>query len=138
MFRSIREKLLPRSAQNPRRKARRSPPPRRLSFERLEGRELLSVTLTPNAISDGSFEVPALAAKTFQYMPTGSPWQFSAGTGVTSNGSGFTSSNPNAPDGSQVAFVQGTGSMSQTLYLDAGTYNLSFMAAQRAGFFSGT
>ena len=45
----------------------------------------------------------------------------------------FTSSNPNAPDGTQVAFVQGNGSMSQSLYLDAGTYSLSFLAAQRGG-----
>ena len=50
---------------------------------------------------------------------------------MSSNGSAFTASNPNAPDGSQVAFVQGTGSMSQSVYLDAGTYSLSFLAAQR-------
>ena len=32
-----------------------------------------------NSISDGSFEVPGLAANTYQYAPNGSPWQFSGG-----------------------------------------------------------
>ena len=38
----------------------------------------------------------------------------------------------NAPAGAQVAYLQCVGSMSQTMYLDAGTYQLSFLAAQRA------
>ena len=50
---------------------------------------------------------------------------------MSSNGSAFTVDNPIAPDGTQVAFLQGTGSMSQSVYLDAGTYSLSFLAAQR-------
>ena len=37
----------------------------------------------------------------------------------------------NAPAGTQVGYLQDTGSMSQTVYLDAGTYQLSFLAAQR-------
>ena len=65
--------------------------------------------------------------------PTARPGSSPAAAGVSSNGSAFTSGNPNAPDGSQVAFLQGTGSMSQSVYLDAGTYSLSFLAAQRAG-----
>ena len=40
---------------------------------------------------------------------------------MSGNGSGFTAGNPNAPDGTQVAFLQGTGSMSQSVYLNAGT-----------------
>jgi hypothetical protein len=83
-------------------------------------------------IGDGSFEQPALSAGTFQYSPTGSPWQFGTGTGVSSNGSVITSGNPKAPDGSQVAFIQGGGSISQTVYLAAGAYNLSMEAAQQA------
>jgi uncharacterized protein YabE (DUF348 family) len=93
----------------------------------------VAVALAADSISDGSFEAPGLAAKTFQYAPNGSPWQFSGAAGVSSNGSAFTAANPNAPDGSQVAFLQGTGSMSQSVYLDAGSYSLSFQAAQRAG-----
>ena len=59
-----------------------------------------------NSISDSSFELPGLAAGAYQYSPNGSSWQFGGGTGVSSNGSGFTSGNPTAPDGSQVAFIQ--------------------------------
>ena len=51
---------------------------------------------------------------------------------MSSNGSTITSANPNAPDGAQVAFLQDNGGMSQSTYLDAGTYSLSFQAAQCA------
>ena len=47
------------------------------------------------------------------------------------NGSDFTVGNPNAPNGNQVAFLKNNASMSQTVYLEAGVYNLSFLAAQR-------
>ena len=86
-----------------------------------------------DAIADNSFEVPTLVAGTYQYAPTGAAWQFAGTAGVAANGSSFVGGNPAAPDGAQVAFLQGTGSMSQTLYLDTGTYDLSFQAAQRAG-----
>jgi hypothetical protein len=93
----------------------------------------VAINEASSSINDGSFATPALAAGTFQYTPGGSPWQFSAGTGVSSNGSGFTHGNPVAPDGTQVAFIQSTGSISQSVYMDAGTYDLTFEAAQRAG-----
>ncbi len=99
-------------------------PPRRLAFEDLEGRTLLSVA----GIADGSFEVPAMALNAYQYAPNGSPWQFVGGAGVCSNGSAF--GNPIAPDGVQSAFLQ-SGSISESAYFDAGTYTLSFQAAQR-------
>ena len=51
---------------------------------------------------------------------------------MASNDSGFTRSNPDAPEGTQVAFVQDTGSFSQIVVgLGAGSYDLSFDAAQR-------
>ena len=50
---------------------------------------------------------------------------------MTANGTGFTSGNPDAPQGGQVAFIQGTGSISQAVTFAAGTYTLSFTAAQR-------
>ena len=76
------------------------------------------VAISPaNAISDGSFETPALNAGQYQFAPTGSPWQFSAGGGISSNDSTITSGNPNAPDGTQVAIIQGNGSMSQSVDL---------------------
>jgi len=86
-----------------------------------------------NPISNGSFEVPGLTTGTYQFQPSGASWQFTGAAGVSSNSSALTSANPTAPDGTQVAFLQGTGTMSQSIYLSAGTYSISFMAAQRAG-----
>ena len=82
--------------------------------------------------SDPSFETPALAPGAFAYNPTGSPWAFTGSAGLAGNGSGF--SNPAAPQGSQVAFLQRSGSsISQTVNFAAGTYAIGFQAAQRPG-----
>jgi hypothetical protein len=67
----------------------------------------------------------------YEYRPTGTPWTFSANAGYSENNTAFTSLNPSAPEGSQVLFLQGLGSVSQSVALDAGTYTLSFYAAQR-------
>jgi YD repeat-containing protein len=83
---------------------------------------------------DPGFEAPGLRGSAFQYGPTGSPWSFSGDAGVAANGSGFTSGNPAAPQGAQVAFLQGTGSLSQSVSLAAGTYILTIDAAQRGNF----
>jgi hypothetical protein len=53
--------------------------------------------------------------------------------GVAGKGSAFTAGNPAAPQGSQVGFLEQTGSLSASGNLMAGTYTLSFSAAQRAG-----
>ena len=95
------------------------------------------VAITPvvDALVDGGFEQPALAANTFQTDPSGSAWQFSGTAGMARNGSDFATNwieAQNAPAGTQVGYLQDNGSMSQTVYLDAGTYQLSFLAAQRA------
>ena len=87
---------------------------------------------TGNPVSDGGFETPALAPGTFQVNPGGTPWTFQMSAGISQNGSGFTARNPNAPEGSQVAFIQALGSISQTVTLAAGTYDVTFSAAQRA------
>jgi hypothetical protein len=88
----------------------------------------------PAVLSDPGFETPSVGTGTygaFQYQPTGTPWTYSALAGVAGNGSGFTSGNPNAPEGAQVAFLQGPSSVSQAVTLAAGTYSVSFSAAQR-------
>ena len=73
-----------------------------------------------------------MGAGQFRYRPTGSPWTFTGGAGISANGSGFTAGNPPAPQGSQVAFLQGTGSFSQAVAgWAAGSYRLTFYAAQR-------
>ncbi|MCY3016429.1 MAG: Ig-like domain repeat protein [Planctomycetota bacterium] len=95
----------------------------------------------PVVVADSSFENPAVRfsyGASFQYAPTGSPWTFTAatgtnGSGLTGNGTSFTNWNPNAPAGSQVAFLQGTGRISQSLTLEAGSYTLSLSTAQRLG-----
>ena len=40
-----------------------------------------------------------MGAGQFQYRPTGSPWTFTGGAGISGNGSGFTAGNPPAPRG---------------------------------------
>jgi hypothetical protein len=93
-----------------------------------------SVTVTDNQPLDPGFETPDVGTGTFdafQYDPTDSPWTFTGGAGVAGNGSGFTAENPDAPQGSQVAFLQGYGSVSQAVTFAAGDYYISFLAAQR-------
>ncbi len=92
------------------------------------------VNAATTGLQQGGFESPSVGSG-FQYRPVGTPWTFSGSAGVAGNGSGFTAGNPNAPEGTQVGFLQGTGSFSQTVAgLAAGTYQLSFSAAQRANF----
>jgi hypothetical protein len=52
---------------------------------------------------------------------------------VAGNGSAFTGHNPNAPQGTQVAFLQMNGTITQAAYFNTGVYTISFYAAQRAG-----
>ena len=52
--------------------------------------------------------------------PTGSAWSFSGTAGLAGNGSGFTAGNPDAPQGSQVAFLQAAGTMTQVVDLRDG------------------
>jgi hypothetical protein len=85
----------------------------------------------PAAPADSGFEAPVLGAGAFQYDPTGAAWTFTGMAGIAGNDSGFTSANPPAPEGVQVAFVQETGGLSQSVPLAAGVYTLGFQAAQR-------
>jgi hypothetical protein len=77
---------------------------------------------TPVASGVQSFTLGSTGAVSYA-LTDGTQWQ--------SNG------NPNAPEGSQVGFVQQTGSLSQSVTLAAGTYTLSFQAAQRATWSTG-
>jgi hypothetical protein len=78
-----------------------------------------------------SFETPALNGG-YQYNPNppGVGWSFSGLSGIQSNGSAWGAAA--APDGVQTAFVQANSSISQTLSLSSGNYNLTFKAARRA------
>lgn len=85
--------------------------------------------------ADADFESPAIAGggfNAFAYRPTGSAWTFAGSAGLAVDGSGFTFG-VNAPEGRQVAFVQGTGSVSQTVAgMAAGSYRLNLKAVKRA------
>jgi len=84
-------------------------------------------------IGDSGFERVAVGNGNFTYDPKGSPWIFTGLSGISANGSGFTGSNPSAPEGTQVAVLQETSSYSQTVSgWTPGTYTLTFQAAQRA------
>jgi YD repeat-containing protein len=87
------------------------------------------------AVSDAGFESPVVGSggnTDYVYDPAGTPWTFSGGAGVTGNGTAFNWDNPSAPEGTQVGFLEWTGSFSQELDgWAAGTYAVSFDAAQR-------
>jgi subtilase family serine protease len=93
-----------------------------------------TVSSTSQAFSDPGFESPSegTGGSAYVYDPSsGTPWTYTGLAGVAGNGSAFTSGNPSAPQGTQVAFLQGTGSFSQAVTFNAGTYTISFSAAQR-------
>ena len=93
----------------------------------------------PPPLAAAGFESPAVGTGTwssFAYNPAGAGWTFNSGSGVAGNGSGFTSGNPNAPEGTQVGFLQGAGSTigQSVANWPAGTYALTFDAAQRGNY----
>jgi hypothetical protein len=89
-----------------------------------------------NLIVNGSFETPDVSGQPggFQIQPTNSNWTFGTTTGIAANGSTYTKQNPDAPEGTQVGFIQGNNnSISQTVALRAGViYQITFYAAERA------
>ena len=84
-----------------------------------------------SSLANASFEIPALGSG-YQYSPvaSGIGWSFSGGTGIEGNGSAWNAFP--APDGRQAAFIQGTSTIAQTVNLNAGSYAISFQAAQRS------
>jgi hypothetical protein len=83
-------------------------------------------------LRDGNFETPLLPASPgFQYGPAGTGWTMSGGAGLSRNATGFTAGNPSAPEGTQVLFLQGVGSVSRTIDVVGGHYVFTFFAAQR-------
>jgi hypothetical protein len=86
-----------------------------------------------HVIASDGFEVPSVGSGV-QYDPTTSPHlTFSGTAGIAGDGSSLTSGNPPAPQGTQVAFLQGSGSFTASGGVPAGTYTITFMAAQAAG-----
>ena len=103
-----------------------------------EGANSLEVSATPQFIFNFGFEVPQVS--TYQYNPSAASWTFTPqsgnnGSGITANDSLFDSSNPNAPQGVQVAFLQSISTISQAIsgFVPGANYTVTFSAAQRAG-----
>jgi uncharacterized protein YlbG (UPF0298 family) len=90
-------------------------------------------------VGDSGFEEVQVGTGQYAVDPTGSAWTFSGvagnGSGVSGNDSPFTSGNPNAPQGSQVGYIEGTGSITQSVAgWAAGSYTISLDAAQRGNY----
>jgi hypothetical protein len=89
---------------------------------------------SPANLYDPGFEDPAQGTGTsaVQLDPSGTAWKFSGTAGVAGNGSNITAGNSLAPQGTQVAFLQGTGTVSQAVdfYPQAGAYQISLSIAQ--------
>lgn len=88
------------------------------------------VTLT---VPNSGFEPPVIGNTLWQFAPTGGSWTFENGGGITGMNSAFTGAPSSAPQGVQVAFIQGTGSAYQTVSgFQAGTnYIITVSAIQR-------
>jgi hypothetical protein len=88
-------------------------------------------------ILDSSFETPALGTGNAQYTPSGSDWAFTGRSGISNNDPDWTS--VPAPDGLQVAFLQGFGgvgamiSQELTDLVVGDVYEFSFYLASRPG-----
>jgi serine/threonine-protein kinase len=102
----------------------------------------LSGPFPPPTLVNPGFESPPLGTGPLAYVyASGGGWTFGGapgvGSGLTANNTAFTNGNPAAPEGLQVAFLQSTGVFAQSVLFPAGTYTVSFQAAQRAGFNKG-
>jgi len=86
-------------------------------------------TVIGGAVANASFETPNVGANSFQYNPVGASWTFTGNSGISQAGGGF--GPPTPPNGAQVALVQTTGSIQQTLTLGSGTYVVRFLTTQR-------
>jgi len=89
------------------------------------------------------FEVPSVGAGNYDDNPAGSAWTWvpvwgGGQSGISGNGSAFTSGNPNAPAGAQVAFIQGNNyAIQDVCFQNAGTYHVRLLAAQRGTYNNG-
>ncbi|WBA41479.1 beta strand repeat-containing protein [Hymenobacter canadensis] len=90
-----------------------------------------------NALQNGSFETHDPynnGGNTFAYSPTGASWSFNSVSGIADAGSAFSPVTP-VPSGIAVGVVQSNlginGLLQQNLAVPTGSYQVSFLAAQR-------
>jgi hypothetical protein len=101
--------------------------------------EVSAIPYSPGSsavIANPGFETPVISS--YQYNPSGGSWAFTAlsgnnGSGISANNSAFTAANPGAPQGLQVAYLQGLSSVSQSVggFIPGAIYTVTFAAAQR-------
>ena len=104
----------------------------------LDNVQIVSSGGAPVTVPNFGFETPSVG-NGHHYNPGGGSWTFSGngdrptGSGMCGNGSAF--GNPNAQQGVQAAFLQGTGTISQAIsgLVSGTTYTVTFSAAQRQG-----
>lgn len=99
-------------------------------YESVIGIKLTEQPPSTGTLANGSFESPATS--NYVYRPLGATWTFTNDAGIQRNGGDFGASA--APAGVQTAFVQRSGTMTQSVSLTAGTYKVSFKAAQRTSY----
>jgi hypothetical protein len=93
----------------------------------------VSQPICAQTISNSGFESPSLSPSQYSNAsPTGWTASGSAGHTFVAVGNGFTDATVEPPDGKQVGFIQGIGSLQQLVYMPAGgPAIISFSAMQR-------
>ena len=69
------------------------------------------------AVGDGDFQQVVLAPRAYQIAPSGTPWEFTGMLGSAPTTAASPAGNPNAPVGSQVAFIKDNGTMSESVFM---------------------
>lgn len=92
------------------------------------------IDLLRNFVTNPGFETPPQS--NYAYGPFTNGWTFDSFAGVQHNGSSFGA--VTAPQGTQTAFVQNGGQMTQAVTMTAGTHTINFQAAKRVGTGFGT
>src|SRR6185437_8310613 len=84
-------------------------------------------------VPNAGFETPVLGNGNWQYAPSGGAWSFVGGGGISAMNSAFTGVPSTAPEGVQVAFIQGNGTVSQSVsgFQPTADYVVTFSAIQR-------
>lgn len=97
----------------------------------------VTLALAPGVVANAGFETPALGAG-FQYNPSVGGNSYVSLAGIAGNGSAW-AFNP-APQGSQVAFIQGSGGSNGAITMNVsglvvgGVYVVQFQASARPGY----
>ena len=88
---------------------------------------------TSLSVPNAGFESPVVGNGNWQYAPTGGSWSFANGGGITGMNSAFTGTASTAPEGVQMAFIQASGAVSQSIsgFQTSANYVITFSAIER-------